>query len=370
MINTDRLYKIFSDLVSIDSPSFRERGVADYIIQLGKDRGINFIEDKSGEAFGGNAGNLYAYIEGDRSLEPVLLSAHMDTVEPALGKKAVLHEDGKITSAKDTVLGADDLAGISSILEAVQSAKEAGLRTRPTELLFTIAEEPYCKGITGFDVSKLKSKEAYIFDLSGKVGTAAYKAPIILSFNTVIHGRPSHAGFEPEKGIHSVKIAAAAINKIPCGRLDGLTVNIGTIQGGNLNNIVPEYCRVGGEIRSFNNESAHKMCMKIKNIFEESCCGTGAKLSFEFTEHFRAYETDLNSSTVKRFKEACKALELETKLVGTFGGSDNNFLSANGLSGLVVATAMNDCHSTDEWSSLDELSKASKLALKLISPEE
>lgn len=370
MVNRDRLFKIFSEMVSIDSPSFKERQMADYIKKLGKERGIDFIEDDAGEKFSGNAGNLYAYIEGDESLAPLLLSAHMDTVEPALGKRAVLHKDGLITSKGDTILGADDLAGISVILEAVQVAKENNIKIRPLELLFTIAEEPYCKGITAFDTSRLKSREAYVFDLSGPIGTAAKKAPIILTFKACIKGRPAHAGFEPEKGIHSIKVAAKAINEIQCGRIDDVTVNIGTIKGGNLNNIVPEFSSITGEIRSYSNENAHKMCEDIKKIFEKACQDYGASLEFSFEEHFRAYHTDEEEGVVKNFLRACKNIGLEARLGETFGGSDNNFLSEKGLKGLVVATAMNACHSLSEWTSMDDLEKAATLALELISTEE
>lgn len=79
-----------------------------------------------------------------------------------MGKKAVLHEDGTITSDGSTVLGADDLSGVCAILEALTSLKEDGTPHRPLELLFDVAEETYCAGIRQFDFSRLKSKEAYV----------------------------------------------------------------------------------------------------------------------------------------------------------------------------------------------------------------
>lgn len=44
-------------------------------------------------------GNLYAYLPGDLPGDPVLLSGHMDTVEPSKGKKGIIGEDGVIRSA-------------------------------------------------------------------------------------------------------------------------------------------------------------------------------------------------------------------------------------------------------------------------------
>ena len=85
----------------------------------------------------------------------------MDTVSPAYHKRAVLHEDGRITSDGATVLGADDMAGITAIYEAVACLKENGIKHRDFELLFTVSEELYCEGAKQFDFSCIRSKQAY-----------------------------------------------------------------------------------------------------------------------------------------------------------------------------------------------------------------
>ena len=50
----------------------------------------------------------------------------------------------------------------------------------------------------------------------------------------------------------------------------------------------------------------------------------------------------------------------------TYGGSDNNHFCLHGLQGLVVAPGMNSCHSCQEYTSVDELTRATKLAEALI----
>lgn len=190
MIREERLLGAFRELVSIDNPTLRERGVCDLLLRRYAALGIRLQEDGTGAAIGGNAGNLYAFVPGDEALAPVLLSAHTDAVSPACGKRAVFHPDGRITSDGTTVLGADDLAGQCAILEAVTSVLEDGAPHRPFELLFDAAEESYCTGIQRFDFSRLRAKLAYVFDLSGPVGGAAYQAPSILSFRAVFPAGP------------------------------------------------------------------------------------------------------------------------------------------------------------------------------------
>ena len=202
MIREERLLGAFRELVSIDNPTLRERGVCDHLLRRYAALGIRLQEDGTGAVIGGNAGNLYAFVPGDEALAPVLLSAHTDAVSPACGKHAVFHPDGRITSDGTTVLGADDLAGQCAILEAVTSVLEDSAPHRPFELLFDAAEESYCTGIQRFDFSRLRAKLAYVFDLSGPVGGAAYQAPSILSFRAVFTGRAAHAAFSPEEGRH------------------------------------------------------------------------------------------------------------------------------------------------------------------------
>lgn len=366
-VNEERLLTLFKTLVETDSPTGNERAVCDIIINELEKSGVTPEEDNAGEKTGGSAGNLYAYIDGDLNLPPILFSAHMDTVNPALNKKLVIDNDGKMHSDGTTVLGADDFAGVAAILEGIKVIKENNIPHRPIELIFSVSEEVYCKGIREFDFSKIKSKEVYVFDLDGAIGTGAYAAPTILSFTAEIEGKSSHAGFAPEKGIHSIKVAAKAISNIPCGRIDeDTTFNVGTVHGGTANNITPDKCIVTGEIRSFRDDKALSLYENIKKIFEQHASEAGAKLSISYTRHITAFETDLNHSVVKRFKDACADLNLKSDLIRSFGGSDNNVLVQNGINGIVVATAMNACHTTGEWTTIDDLKKASQLALNLI----
>lgn len=89
MIDKNRLAETFQFLVSIDSVSREEgrlaRGLAKSLAKLGAETRF----DTAGEKVGGDTGNLIARLEGNASSPPLLLSAHMDTVEPGRGVTAV-----------------------------------------------------------------------------------------------------------------------------------------------------------------------------------------------------------------------------------------------------------------------------------------
>lgn len=371
MVNKSRILEEFCNLVRIDALSFQEREIADLLKSTLIELGFTVKEDNAGTFYNGNCGNIYGYLEGELEAEPLLFSAHMDTVGPGCNKKAVIHKDGRITSDGNTVLGADDLSGIVAILEAVRIIKESELPHRSVEVLFTIAEEVYIRGSEVFDYNVIKSKEAYVLDLSGPVGTAALMAPTLISFTAEIQGKAAHAGFAPELGINAIAIAAEAIGQMKQGRIDDkTTVNIGLIEGGMARNIVSDQCILKGEVRSLAHEKALSEMKIIEKIFSQTASKyhTVSKFSFEFG--CISYKVEENHSVVKRFEKVCNELGYNTQLTSTFGGSDNNNFMKNGITGIVLACGMNNVHSCNEFTHIDELVKCSNIVLQLITDKD
>jgi len=363
----NRLLETFTALTAIDSPSFEERDFCDALKQRLTRLGFAIHEDNAGEQIGGNCGNLYGLLDGELPLSPILLSAHMDTVEPGRGKKAILHSDGKISSATDTILGADNVSGIVIILEAVARLRESGLVHRPLEVLFTVAEEKGCHGTAVADYQLLQAQECYTLDLGGAVGEAANAAPSILYFDITVTGKAAHAGSAPSSGIHAVQVAAKAIARIPLGEVQpGMTVNIGKINGGEANNIIPALCTVTGEIRSLSNEAMMSQWEQIQNIFHVEAQSVDATVQAHHQVEITAYETPLDSPVVRRFIHACDQLNVPVNIHSTLGGSDQNHYSHHGMQGLVLACSMHEVHSTREYCRLDELEQCVELVMTLL----
>ncbi|WP_349668111.1 M20/M25/M40 family metallo-hydrolase [Lacrimispora sp.] len=376
MINRSRLVSQFKRMVEFDSETYHEREIADYLIEEMKQLGFAVKEDDAGNRLKeripgyGDAiptGNLYGYLKGNTAGEPVLLSAHMDTVRPGIGKHAAEDENGVITSKGETVLGADDLSGIAAILEAVRTIKEQNISHPDIEVLFPVAEENYGKGSQLADYSAIHSKLAYVFDLSGEIGNAALAAPTLLSFEIKVKGKNAHAGFCPQRGINAIEIAATAISRIKQGWADEeTTVNIGKISGGKQGNIVADECILIGEIRSLKDDRAMEEWEKLKKVFEETGSCRGGSIEFSFEKQIEAYEIHEDEEVVKRFKRVCDDIGVEADTHKTLGGSDNNHFVRNGIRGIVVACGMNEVHTTSEYTTADQLEKSTLLALGLM----
>lgn len=364
MTNRERIVAEFQKLVSIDAESFHEAEIAAYLAERLRALGLTVSQDE--------AGNLFAVLTGTRSGEPLLFSSHMDTVSPGRGKRAVLHPDGTITSDGTTVLGADDAAGLAAILEALTVIREKGLPHPAIEVLFSAAEELYSRGCAGFDFSRVRSRSAYVLDLTGPIGTAAAAAPSILSLDISVTGRAAHAGFSPEEGSNALTIAARALAALETGRVEpDTTVNFGTIEGGSGKNIVPASVRIRGEIRSLRHEKALARAEEIRSRFASEAEALGGRAAVTVTEELRAYHIPEDAPVVRRFQAALASLGLgEGELITTFGGSDNNHFPLHGIQGIVLACAMENVHTTAEYTHVSELQRSAELTLRLMTIED
>lgn len=187
----------------------------------------------------------------------------------------------------------------------------------------------------------------------------------------VVTGKASHAGFDPEHGVHAIAIASEAITQISQGHVDEeTTCNIGLIEGGSGTNIVPEKCIVKGEIRSYSHEKATRCVEEVGNTFKKVAEKHGAESELTCEVHLIAYETAKDSVPVKRFERVSKELGLAGNLVETFGGSDNNSFAKNGIPGLVLSDGMYQAHSINEYTTIKDLVTGAELIAGLITDEQ
>lgn len=372
-VNQERLVAEFVKLVSIDSLSFQERKMADYLKERWKELGVTLTEDDAAARIGGNAGNLSGVLSAEEfsaeriaQQEPVLFVAHMDTVSPGIGKRAIVHEDGTITSDGTTVLGADDAAAIAAILEAVRELREEKCPHREIQLLFSAAEEAYTVGASAFDFDAVTAKLAYCPDCSDVPGAYSAQEPTLISFRIRVHGRGAHAGFEPQNGVNAVAAAAAAIARIPQGWTDDhTTLNFGRIAGGTASNAVPDLVTVEGEIRSAVHEDALAMYDRVMAVFAEEADRIGASAEGERAIRLRSYKIADGDPALSLYADVLRRRGIQPYAKPSFGGSDNNVLVRNGIHGLCIYSAMHQCHTTKEYTTVGELSELTEIVKDL-----
>ena len=84
--NQERVLERLIEMIKIDSVSYKEGPMTDYLQKYFEDRGYEVYRDEAGKAIGGDhSGNLLIHIGGDMEGEGICLNAHQDTVEPGIG---------------------------------------------------------------------------------------------------------------------------------------------------------------------------------------------------------------------------------------------------------------------------------------------
>lgn len=367
MINKKRILDEFLELVQIKCSSRDEREVGDLITARLKELGCTVTEDNAGQILGGNCGNLIANLKGNTPGAPtVMLSAHLDCVEPCAGVKPQI-KDGIITSDGTTILGADDKAGVTAILETLRVLKEQNLAHGNVQVIFTVAEEGGVNGSKNIDQSLLKADFGYALDSSGRPGKIIVEAPGQNKIHVKIHGKTAHAGIAPEQGINAIVVAGIALAKVPQGRIDEeTTCNVGAIKGGKVTNIVPDLVEITCESRSRNQAKLDKLTDQICQTFETAAAKNGAKAEIVVTKAYEPYVLDKESQVVLTAAKAAKALDLTVEITGTGGGSDANFYNNYGIPCSVLGVGMQKVHTKDEFIIEEDLYTTAALVLQII----
>ena len=157
-LNPQAIWKYFAKICSIPHPSGHTDMIADYLMEAGKELGLDTYRDRAD-----NVIIRKPATPGMENRTPVILQAHYDMVPQA--NKATNHNfetdpilprvDGDWVLATDTTLGADNGIGMAAIL-AVLEAND--LKHGPIEALFTRDEETGMYGAKDIEPGVLKGK--------------------------------------------------------------------------------------------------------------------------------------------------------------------------------------------------------------------
>jgi len=373
MINAQRLAQTFMDLVRIDSVSKEEADVAAELKQTLEAMGGAGVTDRAGEATGSNSGNLIVKFEGTVDRPPLMLNAHMDTVEPGRGIKPTFKE-GVFTSDGSTILGSDDKSAVAIIIETMRVLRENRLPHGPLELVFTVCEEIGLLGAKHLDFDLISAKMGYALDASDTDGIVT-RAPAANRLDFKVHGKDAHAGAAPEKGINAITLASRAIASLDLGRIDHeTTCNIGTIEGGMATNIVPALVTVKGEVRSHDPAKLEEVTNRIVGAFEgavnqakgalpgEDLPRLETTVSRDFSHTF--IPDDHPMIELARTAASHLGRSIVTKTSG--GGADANVFFEHGIMTGVLGTGMRDMHSVRESVRLADMVRSGELLLEII----
>ena len=375
MINQERIKNLLLELVQIDSVSREERDVAERIRALCEGMGAEVEIDGAGEAVGGNTGNVIARFPGTLPrAEPIMMSAHMDTVVPGKGVKPIVEGD-IIRTDGTTILGGDDKSGVSVIIETVRCLQEQNIPHAPIDAVFSICEEVGLLGAKHLDLSKVRARYGIVFD-SDDPGFLFTKGPSANHFEFRVYGLESHAGVAPEQGISAIRIAAEAISAMKLFRIDDeTTANIGAIHGGAATNIITNLVTLRGEARSHDDEKLEAQTAHMIKCLEEAAARyevtvegvtTKARVEADVTREYYAMDVPDDSRVVRLVKEAASRMGLKVETMASGGGCDANIFNKRGIECANLGTGMRAIHTVKEWLDVKDMYASAEMTLEIM----
>jgi tripeptide aminopeptidase len=375
MINQERIKNLLLELVQIDSVSREERGVALRVKQICEELGAEVFIDDAGEKVGGDTGNVIARFPGTLAhAEPIMMSAHMDTVVPGKGVKPIVEGD-IIRTDGTTVLGGDDKSGIAVIIEVIRCLQEQSIPHAPIDAVFSICEEVGLLGAKHLDLSKVRAKYGIVFD-SDDPGFLFTRGPSADHFEFKIYGLESHAGVAPEQGISAIRIAAEAISAMKLGRVDEeTTANIGVIRGGEATNIITNLVTLRGEARSLDDGKLAAQTAHIIECLEDAAAKyevtvdgvtTKGRVESHVTREYHAMDVSDDSRVVRLVKGAAQRLGLEVRTLASGGGCDANIFNKRGIECANLGTGMRAIHTVKEWLDVKDMCASAEMTLEIM----
>lgn len=362
----DAAVGLITQLVDIESPSHdagRSRLVADWVeremVATGAELAIERVSVEDGDHI-----VVRAFPSAAR---PTMLLGHTDTVHPV---GSVRQNPTRIEGDRFYGCGIFDMkANVVLMLEALRFFSVNGITPmRGVTIVLSCDEE--VGSFTGRPLVEREAAEAercFVFEPSadGRVKTGRKGTGI---FTLRAHGRPAHAGLEPEKGANAIVELSRQIEQVNtiARSSEGTTVNVCTIRGGTTSNVIPEHaeCEIDVRFSSMAESARVDTAMRVLTPFDE-------RVTLELLGGINRPPMERSGEVVALFEKARGlaagfGYELGETQVG--GASDGNFVAALGvpvLDGLGIAGA--GAHMLTEHILVGDIAKRATLVTLLLS---
>ena len=375
VIDEDRALDHLLSLLRVEGVSGQEAHVAAEVrkrLEAAGCKGTWIKHDNAHRTIGHGyqIGNLILRIPGRGALRTQprrLFSGHLDTVPLCRG--AVPKVSGKrIVSEGATALGGDNRTAVAALVTVVESLLINKLPHPPLTFLFTVGEEEGLHGSRTVDLKDL-GRPAFGFNVDGGHPDYAMIGAIGADrWQAHVHGRSSHAGVFPERGISATLIASRAISDVAEQGFFGKitknghtgTSNVGTFSGGEASNQVTDYVLVTGECRSHSKAFLRTITSTYRQAFRNAAKtvqtdrGERGRVEFLAEREYNAFRMSARSEPVRRAMASIAKLGGDPKLVIINGGLDANNLHVKGVPTVTLGGGQHNPHTIDEFVSIEE----------------
>jgi glutamate carboxypeptidase len=279
----------------------------------------------------------------------LLVLGHYDTVYPT---GSLVQMPFRISAGKAFGPGTFDMkAGIVQALFAFEALQELKIPvTKNIVFLWTSDEEIGSESSRDLiEAEAGRSDAVFVLEPSlGSRGLVKTSRKGVGQAELIVHGRASHAGLSPEKGVNAIHELAGQIARIEKwnNRRGGVTINADLIEGGTRTNVIADRAKATLDLRAWHTSKMHTL---EKRLHALKPIHRGAKLEIIGSFDRPPMERKHSAALFARAKSLAKQIGLSLGETAAGGGSDGNFTSALGVPTLDGLGAVGDgAHSAHE----------------------
>ena len=364
------LLELLRSIVELESPSDEKAAVdrcTDYVAEAASGRGGRVTRHRRSDAGDVLEVRFAPPRTGGRAEKPIMLLGHLDTVWP-LGTLAQM--PFKIEKGRAWGPGVLDMkAGVAMALTALDLLRVEDLPHRPVILLLAGDEETGSHGSRAI-TEKVAIRCESVFVLEPAQGLeGAYKTARkgIATYRVHVSGVAAHSGVNFEQGHSAISELARQVGAIEAltDLKRGITVNIGTIQGGTRSNVIAAEAWAEVDARIVRAADFSKLDRRIRSLRVRD---KGCVLKVEGGLNRPPMErTRATVALYQRAATLAAAMGFDLQEAATGGGSDGNFTSALGIPTLDGMGAVGEgAHARNESVVLKELAPRTALVAAML----
>ncbi len=299
-----------------------------------------------------------------------LLLGHYDTVWP-LGTVA----ERPFTVDDNIIRGPgvfDMKGGLVQMVSALRAIRDLGLQTSLEPIVFINSDEEIGSRTSTRYVRTLAKcvQRAFVLEPAmGEEGMIKTERKGIGRFTITVHGKAAHAGLDPEGGASAILELSHVIQSLfALNDADqGITVNVGTIDGGLQPNVIAPHSQCVVDVRVPTLADGDRIEKEIHSLEPVT---PGVRLSIEGHIGRPSMEFTLrNNALWKNARALAKELGIDLQQGRAGGGSDGNTTSQYTATLDGLGPVGHGAHAEREFLYIDKtLERAALLALLLLSP--
>ena len=282
-----------------------------------------------------SGGQLLSILKGSLKDKPgstrpsrQLLLGHCDTVWPlgTLEKMPVESNDGKLSGP-----GVYDMkAGLVQAIFALRSLRDLGFSPSVTPIFFINSDEEIGSADSKnriVEIAKLVDRAFVLEPSLGKEGRLKTARKGVGRFVITVSGKAAHAGLDPGKGVSAILELSHVVQALhELNDPDsGVSVNVGTIDGGVRPNVVAAESRAEVDVRVPDSAAASRIENAILNL-QPAIPGTQLAITGSVGRP-PIEPTPRNQKLWSRASDMADSLGISINQASAGGGSDGNYTS-------------------------------------------